>query len=119
MSLLNKRYCSHCGTPNSPANHTCSKCGKPIASALRDHDEEEVVVKKRPSRAARVIFEDDENEFADGIAMPDASDVVIQARPKLTIGSLHAGAQVPDFADSRPSDIEVTSKAYFHQEKLD
>lgn len=120
MTLSNKRYCSHCGTPNPPTNQTCSKCGKPINSALRELNEETVIVKKRPSSKARIIYEDDDGESFEGdIVTPSSSDVLIQTPPKLTIGGLRAGAQVPSFAsEALPPGIEVTSRAYFHQEKF-
>ncbi len=126
MTLVNKKYCSHCGTPNPPVNKICVKCGKPISSALRieeeDADEEVVIVKKkRSAKAVRYVYEDGEEEFSGEIVIPSSSDVSIQTAPKLTVGSLKNGAQVPNFAqgEALPSDIEVSSRSYFHNEKLD
>jgi ribosomal protein L40E len=127
MTLLNKKYCSHCGTPNPRENHTCAKCGKPISSALRstaqdDSDEEVVIVKKKkPAKAVRYVYEGDDEEFVGELATPSSSDISIQVPPKLTVGSLKNGAQIPNFGqpEALPSDIEVTSRSYFHQEKLD
>ena len=126
MSILNKKYCSHCGTPNPRENHTCAKCGKPISSALKtsieDSDEEVVVVKKKKStKAVRYAYEDDEDDFSGELATPSSSDISIQVPPKLTVGSLKNGAQIPNFGqpEALPSDIEVTSRSYFHNEKLD
>ena len=109
---MTKRYCSHCGTPNPPTNQTCSKCGKPIGSALNQYEGETVIVRKRPVKAARIVYEDDEEYFDGDIVTPSSSDVVIQTPPKLTIGSLRAGAQVPTFGnESLPPGIEVTSRS--------
>ena len=127
MTLLNKKYCSHCGTPNPRENHTCAKCGKPISSALRstaqdDSDEEVVIVKKKkPAKAVRQVYEGDEDDFSGELATPSSSDISIQVPQKLTVGSLKNMAQIPNFGqqEALPADIEVTSRSYFHQEKLD
>lgn len=109
---MSKRYCSHCGTPNLPTNQTCSKCGKPIGSALHQPEGETVIVRKRPLSKARIIYEDDEEYFDGDIVTPSSSDVVIQTPQKLTIGSLRAGAQIPTFGnESLPPGIEVTSRS--------
>ncbi len=128
MTLLNKKYCSHCGTPNPREQVKCVKCGKPISSALRvaeieDDNEEEVVVvrKKKSAKAVRYVNEDGEDEFTGDIVIPSSSDITVQAPTKLTVGSLKDGAQVPNFGggESLPTDIEVSSRSYFHQENLD
>lgn len=127
MSILNKRYCSHCGTPNTPSNQTCSKCSKPISSALRarveDNDEQEVVIvkKKRPVSKARIVYQDDDDGFDGEIAVPSSNDIVIERPQKLTVGGLKNGAQVPTFGqiDTLSNDIEVGSRSYFHDQKLD
>ena len=125
MSLINKRYCSHCGTPNPRENEICSKCGKPLNSALKvssEKLEQEVIIvkKKRPTVKTKIVYEDDE-EFDGEIVQPSFLDVSIERPKKFTIGSLKDGASIPVFgaAESVPSDVEVSSKAYFHQEKLD
>jgi hypothetical protein len=125
MNLINKRYCSHCGTPNQRENKVCSKCEKPLSSALKTFSnevEEEVLIvkKKRPVTKTKIVYEDDE-EFNGEIIHPSSSDIVIENQKKFTIGSLRDGAKIPNisFNEQLPSDIEVSSKAYFHQEKLD
>jgi ribosomal protein L37E len=110
---MSKRYCSHCGTPNLPTNESCSKCGKPISSALRDLEKREESYHKKTSKARFSQHSDeDDNYFSGDIVMPLESDVVIQTPPKLTIGSLRAGAAIPSFAnESLPPGIEVTSRS--------
>jgi predicted RNA-binding protein len=125
MSLINKRYCSHCGTPNPRENKICSKCQKPLNSALKISSEaleEEVIVvkKKRPTVKTKIVYEDDE-EFDGEIVKPSFADVLIEKPKKFTIGSLKDGVAIPiiSASESLPSDVEVSSKSYFHQEKLD
>lgn len=122
MTLLNKRYCSHCGTPNPREVQTCAKCSKPLNSALKAALEDDVViVKKRPTSKARVVYEDDEDSFSGDIIQPSSNDVVIERAPRITVASLKNGASLPSFGqgDSLPADIEVSSKSYFHKENLD
>jgi hypothetical protein len=116
---MSKRYCTHCGTPNIPTNETCSKCGKPLSSGLHQHASE-----KKPAKASRfdrrAQVEDDDDDWSGDITMPDSRDVIIQKPQKLTIGGLRDGAQIPSFAGEQlPSDIQVTSRAYFHDQKFD
>lgn len=124
MSTLNKRYCSHCGTPNPRNAQNCEKCKKPLNSALKtilqDDEEEAVVVKKRPALKTRIVREDEES-FAGDIAQPSLKDVIIEKPQKLTVASLKNGIAIPSFgqSDSLPADIEVTSRSYFHKENLD
>jgi hypothetical protein len=125
MSLINKRYCSHCGTPNPRENEICSKCEKPLNSALKASSEkleQEVIVikKKRPTVKTKIVYEDEE-EFDGQIVKPSFADVSIERPKKFTIGSLKDGVSIPFIGavESLPSDVEVSSKAYFHQEKLD
>lgn len=119
MSLLNKRYCSHCGTPNPREVQVCAKCKKPLNSALKtliDDEEETVIVKKRPVKATRIVYEDD---FSGDIVQPSLNDIVIEKPQKITVASLKNGAPLPSFAANElPPDIEVSSKSYFHKEDL-
>lgn len=129
---MNKRYCSHCGTPNLSSAKTCVKCSKPISSGLVttsvDNEEEVVIVKKKiPAKARRIKYVDedgneldDENTFNGITPTLSMKDIVIEKPKKLTIAELKNGAQVPSFStESLPADIEVSSRSYFHQEKLD
>lgn len=122
MTLLNKRYCSHCGTPNPREVQVCSKCKKPLNSALKtliDDEGETVIVKKRPAKATRIVYED-EDDFSGEIVIPSSNDVIIERPQKITVASLKNGAPLPSFAANElPPDIEVSSKSYFHKENLD
>ena len=121
MTILNKRYCSHCGTPNLPVNHSCAKCGKPISSALKTPEYNERPIKQvRASRFRSAIEDDEENDGNWEIVIPSSSDVVIQKSGKLTIASLQNGAEIPRFGmETLPPDIEIGTKSFFQQEKLD
>ena len=124
MTILSKRYCSHCGTPNPRDTQTCAKCKKPLNSALKatleENDEEVVIVKKRPTKATRIVYEDDGESFAGEIIQPNMSDIVIERPQKITVASLKNGAPLPSFgANELPPDIEISSKSYFHKEDLD
>ena len=121
MKFLNKSYCSHCGTPNITTNQICSKSDKPISSALHtpDYGESKRIkpskFKKRP-----VVEDDDEDDGNWEIVIPSSNDVVIQKSCKLTIASLQNGADIPNFGmETLPPDIEISSKSFFKQEKLD
>jgi hypothetical protein len=132
---MNKRYCSHCGTANLGTAKICSKCSKPISSGLKIYQEENsgeeeiVVIKKKvQSKARRVKYVDEDgNEIEDhessSFSTPKLSidNVIIERPKKLTIAEVRNGAKVPSFdrSDSLPADIEVSSRSYFHQEKLD
>lgn len=127
MTLLSKRYCSHCGTPNSREVQTCGKCKKPLNSALKavlqDDDFEEAlpIKRKRPTSKARIVYEDDGESFDGDIVQPSLSDVIVEKPKKFTVGALRDGAPIPTVGggEQLPSDVEVSSRAYFHQEKLD
>jgi hypothetical protein len=129
---MNKRYCSHCGTPNPVHSKTCAKCGKPLSSGLKipsysDAEEEVVIVKKRPTQARKIRYVDedgndlDDDSFAGEIVTPKMSDVIIEKPQKLTVAALKNGAQVNVGGgfEQLPPDIEVKSRTYFHQENLD
>jgi len=119
MTLLNKRYCSHCGTPNTPTNETCSKCGKPLSSGLTQHIPQGKPVKA--SRFQRAPVNESDDDWDGEIIMPSSNDVLVETPRKLTIGGLKNGAGVPSFGglEQLPADIQVTSKSYFHDQKFD
>lgn len=137
MNLLNKRYCSHCGTVNPRENKTCAKCGKAISSGIKvtneendDEDTEEIVVlkKKTPVKKRKIKYiDEDGNEinndevYAGVIPTLSMKDIVIEKPKKLTIGEIKNGASVPAFGGLEPlgDGVEVSSRSYFHQEKLD
>jgi len=121
MTTFNKRYCSHCGTPNPALNQVCSKCGKPISSALRDTYQEPAKKTVKASRYQRPQYQDDgDDDWSGEIVMPSSSDVIVQKAPKLTVANLRDGAQIPSFdLEELPTDSQVTSRAYFKQENFD
>jgi hypothetical protein len=120
---MSKRYCSHCGTPNDPLNETCSKCGKPLNSGLHQQTvrETKFVKASRFQRPAQVSYNDHDDDWDGEIVIPRSSDVVIESPRKLTVAGLKNGDQIPSFrgVDQLPDDIQVSSKSYFHNEKLD